>query len=272
MENDIFLPGFSEETISIFEKRHYTELPVSSTMHFHEFIEILLITKGSFEVISEGTVYDFKPNTAMVFKPYELHCTNIPALTDCRYFVIWIYGKNEAFYKHLTRHENGKNNQLNLREKDAEKILKFCETAASKGFSGENEFDMLSGFFHLLSTLDSNSYSESKKFSLLFSQIVEYTDENFRTIKRIKDISDKFGISQHYLIRLFKENLRVLPKDYIETKRMSAAKNDMIRGMNITEACYNNGFCDYCYFIKRFKERFGITPKQWQKLQNINRV
>ncbi len=272
MENDIFLPGFSAEAISIFEKNHYTEFPVSSTMHFHDFIEILIPATGSFEVISEGTVYNFRQNTAMIFKPYELHCTNIPALTSCRYFVIWIYGKNEAFYKHLTRHENGKNNQIELKSKDAERIIKFCENAASGSFSKEKEFDMLSGFFHLLSSLDSNSYTENKEFSPLFSKIVDYTDENFKSIRRIKDISDYFGISQHYLIRLFKENLHILPKDYVEAKRMSAAKNDIIGGMNITEACYNNGFCDYCYFIKRFKERFGITPKQWQKLQNINRV
>lgn len=271
MENDIFLPGVSPETISIFPKNHYCDYPISSTMHFHDFIEIMISEKGSFEVIVEGSAYNFKPNTAIVCKPYEMHCTNIPSLTECGYFVIWIYAKNDAFYKHLLSHENGKNNQIELKEKDADKIIKFCRNASSGYFSKDTEFEMLSGYFHLLSCLNSDDFSESKHFPALFTDIIDYVDENYKSIKYMRDIAERFGISQHYLIRLFKENLHILPKDYIETKRMSSAKTDILFGMNITEACFKNGFCDYCYFIKRFKQRFGITPKQWQKLQEANK-
>ena len=40
MENDVFLPGFNAETISVFPKRDYGDAPFNSGIHFHDFTEI----------------------------------------------------------------------------------------------------------------------------------------------------------------------------------------------------------------------------------------
>ncbi len=267
MENDVFLPGFNAEAISVFPKRDYSDSPFNSGIHFHDFTEILINVSGVYEALVENTVYSCRPGTAVLIKPYDTHNVRIPPKTECVYYVVWIYNGNSDLFSRLF----GSDRLITLDEKDEKRLISFCERTTTGGYAEDEKFEMLSDYFYMLTCFKNAAPVESRPFPAFFRSILDYVDVNFREIKYLKEVSDHFGISRHYLIKLFKEHINILPKDYVELKRMSAAKTDMLSGMNITEACLNNGFCDYCYFIKRFKYRFGVTPKKWQTAQLVNK-
>jgi AraC-like DNA-binding protein len=61
------------------------------------------------------------------------------------------------------------------------------------------------------------------------------------------------------------------PKDFISTIRM---KKSLVllkehSGVSISEIAAMVGFNDTSYFIKMFKQNFGVTPKQYRMKENI---
>ena len=58
------------------------------------------------------------------------------------------------------------------------------------------------------------------------------------------------------------------PADYIRSARMRHAAELLTdEKMTVAEASYKVGIEDPHYFIKLFKQQYGITPKKYQKGQ-----
>ncbi len=81
----------------------------------------------------------------------------------------------------------------------------------------------------------------------------------------IDTISQYCGVSKDYLSLLFKKNIGITIPQYIKKERLNASKELLENGMKISQVAYNVGFCSESYFIKCFKEKFGITPNMFIK-------
>ena len=61
--------------------------------------------------------------------------------------------------------------------------------------------------------------------------------------------------------RWFKTNIGQSPAQWIIGKRLERARYLLLhKQLSITEACLESGFNDLSYFIRKYKQRFGITP------------
>ncbi len=73
-------------------------------------------------------------------------------------------------------------------------------------------------------------------------------------------LAKECGISKDHLSMLFKESIGLTIPKYIKNERLDAAKDLLKNGMSISQAAYTVGFATESYFIKCFKDRFGLTP------------
>lgn len=65
--------------------------------------------------------------------------------------------------------------------------------------------------------------------------------------------------------RAFKHNFKLSPKRYIDEKRFQKARDLLTNStQNINKICSSCGFSSPSWFIKRFKLRYGQTPKQFR--------
>lgn len=93
----------------------------------------------------------------------------------------------------------------------------------------------------------------------------QFIDENYNRDISIQDIADKLHISRNYLCRLFKETSSTTLLNYITEERMKKAKELLREGdFSVNEVAQQVGFNNATYFIKKFKQSFGITPYQFK--------
>lgn len=72
-------------------------------------------------------------------------------------------------------------------------------------------------------------------------------------------------VSKDHLSLIFKKSLGLTIPQYIKKERLNAAKDLLKNGMSISQAAYTVGFTTESYFIKCFKDEFGITPGRFSR-------
>lgn len=99
----------------------------------------------------------------------------------------------------------------------------------------------------------------------LIKRINELIDQNLdNTQYSIEDLSADVGLSRVHLYRKLKKLLGVSPSRYMRDYRLSkAAKILSKEDLRIVEVADRVGFQDANYFVKCFKEKFGISPKKY---------
>jgi AraC-like DNA-binding protein len=86
-------------------------------------------------------------------------------------------------------------------------------------------------------------------------------------------LSERCGISEVYLRKLFKSHLGQSPKQYIIGLRLKSAKlllmEDNKKIWEIAECC---GFESNAHFCRIFKEQFGTTPSEYRKNHRVVQI
>lgn len=83
----------------------------------------------------------------------------------------------------------------------------------------------------------------------------------------LKYVSDKIGIADAYLSRLFKKQMHKTFSDYLLEVRLEHSKQLLIAtNKSIMEIAGETGFCNGDYLSACFKKREGITPTCFRRL------
>jgi len=100
----------------------------------------------------------------------------------------------------------------------------------------------------------------------LLNEIVEYLNENYGETILLNECSKKFHASPQHVSRLFRKYLNKSFTTYLNEIRISKAKELFITtNRSIKEVAYEVGYNNLNYFYKNFKNKIGITPKDFKK-------
>ena len=97
---------------------------------------------------------------------------------------------------------------------------------------------------------------------LLAQKAAAYIRKSVHEGITVEEIAAHFQVSAGYLGRLFREELGVTPSEYINAQRLE--KSVLLlenTDKNIEEIAGEVGFGSTAYYIRKFREHFGITPK-----------
>ena len=94
---------------------------------------------------------------------------------------------------------------------------------------------------------------------------VTYIDKNLHDKITLDDLGEISGLSKDYLSQLFKKTTGNTITEYIRKRRLDSSKKLLDRGTTISDTAYGLDFCSESYFIACFKNKFGITPKEYIK-------
>lgn len=82
-------------------------------------------------------------------------------------------------------------------------------------------------------------------------------------------LCDSLGLSRTTLHNRVKSLTNMSTTEYIRFLRLTRAKELLEDpSLYISEIAYSTGFQNHNYFSKRFRELFGVTPKEWREQQN----
>jgi AraC-like DNA-binding protein len=106
---------------------------------------------------------------------------------------------------------------------------------------------------------------ESKEPSEI-SRIKKYIAENIPNVT-LDGISKELGRSTSYISHVFKKNTGRSIRAYCnELKLFEAQKLLTSTDLSVTEIAFDAGFEDTAYFIRLFRETYGITPNKYRKV------
>ena len=93
-----------------------------------------------------------------------------------------------------------------------------------------------------------------------------FISQNLHTDLSLTSLADSVHLSSSYLSRLFKKETGVTVTDYITAERMEKARQLLEQtDQSIESITQQVGYPTHHYFTKRFKQRYGVTPKEYRQ-------
>jgi YesN/AraC family two-component response regulator len=100
---------------------------------------------------------------------------------------------------------------------------------------------------------------------LVFANMLGWIKINLSNNISLQDVAAKFNFNKNYLAKLFKQRMGVTLNEYINTLRMTKAKELLTQSeLSIKEIAYSVGFEDEKYFMRLFKRSEMVTAKQYR--------
>lgn len=93
---------------------------------------------------------------------------------------------------------------------------------------------------------------------------LEYMEEHYSEPLSIADIAAVCFFSEYYFMRFFKKCIGTSCGEYLKNLRLEKAAAFLASGSKtILEAAFESGFHNQSYFYREFQKKYGMTPKQF---------
>lgn len=271
MEN--YLREFTFHNIYVRHAVDYEPEDAYFEMHIHSRCEILYFVAGRVEYLVEGSKYPLEQGSLVIMRPAESHRAKIIKSTLYERYTI--------------------NFPISVADRiDPERILMkpFLERPLGVGnlylpsefddIPIENYFKRIFGCHDkyttdveiqlcLMSILDSIRISNRKRNGCVCPaeqtrsmQILKYINEHLFEELSVSMLAERFYVSTSQFNRIFKNATGSSPWEYITLKRLTAVKEKIGSGAQVSKACEECGFHDYSVFYRAYVKYFGCSPKQ----------
>lgn len=108
---------------------------------------------------------------------------------------------------------------------------------------------------------------QKSHISIYTERCKDYVYGHYREKIYLDSIADNLGISSSYLSRLFKKKMGVNLQDFINDVRVEKAANLLVYSEEpLPRIAEYVNFPSQSYFGKIFKEKMGMTPRQYREL------
>ena len=222
---------------------------------------MILFLKGNASHVVEDRKYKLSKNDLIVIKPSTYHFIQIDQ--DCDYERFDVIFTENSSKKHIFDRVLDKLEIVNISSNpialEIFSKLDFYHQKLSEKEFHEVACLLIKELFYNLS-LFNDKVKHPTTLSPILSQALNYINDNLTSIKDISEISSSIFVTPSYLFRMFKNELKTSPKQYILEKRLLLAQNLILMGKSATDTCEQSGFNDYSNFYKNYVKYFGRCP------------
>ena len=281
MTNVVFFTWNGIHRFEFFHMRERVTPQTDYPMHMHVCCELYLFVRGpETHYVVEDNRFRLQPGDMVLTRSDEMHHPRFAGEGDYECFYLKI--PNDCFTGFSNRmqpplhcflnREFGTANLLRMSTEEQQLCLRLCyQIMQERDFPNDNS--RLLCFSYVLQMLAVVNHAFDRAcsppadsiLSPLMRDILSYINANIQSIQNTEQVAKQFYITPSYFSRLFCSSMNITFIKYLRAKKIALAKNSLIRGANVTDACYDSGFSDYSYFISTFHKETGMTPLQYQK-------
>lgn len=102
----------------------------------------------------------------------------------------------------------------------------------------------------------------------LLDQVLAYVEEHLAQKISLTEIARQFYVSESTITQTFRKKMDISFYRYVTQRRLIAAKTLIESGTALEAVAEEVGFADYSSFFRAFKQEYGISPRQYRKLQS----
>lgn len=233
-------------------------------VHFHNYFEIEYINSGDGVVFIDDKVYDLSTGLFYFLSPVNSHnivCKKLDLYhigfstmhCDNQLLSSLVYAAGKATFR-LPPEEQSYIRSLMHEMSQHTTNSTYCSM-------------LLNNLLYKISILLSAKTNTLNKFKYSAPRkAVLYIINNFKNNITLKDVADHVGLAPAYFSVLFKDEIGVSFKNYLDSIRFDHSRNLIAytdRSMN--DICHACGFTNYENFVRRFKQHFGDSPREYKK-------
>ena len=243
-------------------------------MHFHDCVEITLLTKGTCNQIINGTEY-FMPT----------YTYSIMYRQDCHRF--YDYSPDNTLYNLMVTPSLVQDNLL--KKIDDMSTDKICTLPESVGKTVVALMDALNrlqnsndGYVSSLTRSITQNLIEIFLYhykthpaskTIVQENIIQnaliYINSNYANAITLNDIAKNSNCNPTYLSEYFHKKMGVTIKQYVTILRIKRAKKLLISSnSSIMNICYESGFSSLASFNRNFLEVENLSPSAYRKAYN----
>ncbi len=105
----------------------------------------------------------------------------------------------------------------------------------------------------------------------LLDRIMAYIEQNLAEKITLADVARRFYVSQSTVSQTFRNKMGVSFYRCVTQRRLIAAKSLILQDVPLEVVGRRVGFGDHSTFYRAFKQEYGISPRQFRKLQEENK-
>ncbi len=235
--------------------------------HCHDTYEILYVIDGFGKLLVEGTVFDVKPGTLTVIRPFEYHSLSMDKNHTYERYVIHfpeefvVDDAKELLHKIMDNKEgSGRLYPAGAVSDSVLSLFPRFESADTLPKSEKLLYTkmLLSELIVFLFAADGEYMTHTE--SELGARVIRYLNENITRDMSLDKIAKRFFVSKYYLCRAFKKHNGISVHGYINYKRVMYAKQLIESGETASGAAYKVGFGDYSAFYRAYVKVVGKAP------------
>lgn len=233
----------------------------------HGYFELTFVDTGILESKVEDKEFTLKNYDLLIYGPDQYHDQKILSNEPCSYLTI-------IFEADIDEYQSIINRVFHCPREYYQILDKFIkETTSSLPYSKDFMICYLQELLIHLLRYDSEKNEIKPTTPIrqhfeneLLEEILTYINDKAFEPLPVDEICTHFSISRSSLQNLFKANLKVAPKHYINEIKLAKSKVLIKKAeYNISEIAQMLGFNSIHYFSRKFTHRFGITPSDFAK-------
>ena len=251
--------------------------------HRHDFIEMMYVCKGSCTHIIDGQEITVQAGEFLLLNQYSWHeikkaekddiSVNFvirPEFFDKPYTMLGFNNAITDFLINVLRKNSSQGEFLYFQVADVVPVQNLIENMVWTIFydisnkRSSNQITMGLLFLQLLNYMDKMEAGGRKFDTEIMANVYRYIEDHFKE-GTLSELAAEMKVDVYWLSREIKKKSGKTYKELLQEKRMQQAvyllTNSRIAVSDIIEAV---GYDNTSYFYRKFKERYGISPKEYR--------
>ena len=253
-------------------------------LHWHDELQISIVTKGSVEFIVGEKSYVLKNGQAIFINTQRIHMAKSVGDEDCIYHSINFDARllkmfpgsiiEQKYIEPVLTADNLNSIEFYGNSQWERDILGHigdiinADVIKQKGYELKIYISLLN-FWLLLVENENDIFSKKTEPKPINEQrikdVLSFIHNNYGKKITLQDIADSVFVSKGECCRFFKKSLKMSPYDYLINYRINESMKLLKSSSNsILDIAENVGFNNVSHYIQIFKKKTGLTPHEYR--------
>lgn len=252
---------------------HYPNYAAES--HWHDDIELILVTSGEMKYNINGEIVSLKENEGLFVNSRQVHFGFSENQTECEFLCILFHPvilcMSKSFETEFVLPVLEKASAFIPLKNEYSDVLTQITEIYEKSSADSAPLVTVSCIYRIWSELFrnmknvGNSESYGTRLTVL-KNMMNYVTKNFAEKIMLADIANAGHVSKRTCGNIFKRYLNKTPVEYLTDVRLRKSIELLeTADMTILEISVASGFTGASYYAETFRKAFGKTPAQYKK-------